>query len=136
MLGVVIGFGSDGKSLTTLTADELLTWDLSAAMPVKRAARQLRHNNVVAISADGKTLACHSQSWSTIILWKLSESSPKPHGALPAPRHSPYSAMSPDGKMLAVSSAKGRRARVASASAITPPTSIVFAPLPDRTTPA
>ncbi len=105
--GIVIGFGNS-SSLTTLTADEVLRWDLSTGVPVRLSGQKLKHGELLASSADGKVLACRSENWGTIILWDLSGPEPKHRGAVGSLRQSYHFALSPEGKTLAASGAKGQ----------------------------
>src|SRR5207253_10362506 len=68
--GTLLGFAEDGRVLATVADGAVRFWDASGGKPRERSAVQGVAGDALALSPDGKTLACRVGD-SGIRLWDL-----------------------------------------------------------------
>jgi WD40 repeat protein len=93
-----IVFSPDGRSVAALAKDELRLWDVATGRQQLTLAQ--KEPLCVALSADGRTLACGDHRFKSVTLWELA--SGKERGRIEAPAEwCQHLSFSPDGRWLA-----------------------------------
>ena len=105
-----MAFSPDGKTLTTVSGDEIWLWDVVARRILARLPGQSGKLGAVAISPDGETLASGSES-GNVVLWDMAtrrqrRTLPKDADLLIA------LAFSPDGQTVAITGFGGDRLKL------------------------